>query len=62
MSLTQSQLDDKLIGKSVSTPDGAGKVTGFAASGRYISVDLSNGQKRQFDPNEIALAEKEKKA
>jgi len=58
MSIAEADLKG-LVGETVNTPDGPGKVT--RVGDRYISVDLANKQKRQFDPREVSLAGKAEK-
>lgn len=58
MSIAEADLKE-LVGKTVITPDGQGKVT--LVGGRYIHVDIANGQKRQFDPRDVSIQKSEDK-
>ena len=56
MSITDVQLK-KLVGKTISTPDGAGKVT--EVGDRFIQVDIKGKGISKFQPRECSIEEKE---
>ena len=55
--LTETDLKD-LVGKTVSTPDGQGKVT--KVGDRYVHIDLKDKSQRQFDPRELTVVKESK--